>query len=94
MEFVLRCNDLKCRAQLHDQAVVTTCRCVNNLKMALTLSSHHIVMSSVRNAPTPLVCQYQKMRTGAVQHVVQNYTTRTMWSWPASIPQKITRPVC
>ncbi|KAF2691310.1 hypothetical protein K458DRAFT_70033 [Lentithecium fluviatile CBS 122367] len=25
MEFVLRCNDLKCRAQLHDRAVVTTC---------------------------------------------------------------------
>ena len=26
MEFVLRCNELKCRAQLHDRAVVTTCR--------------------------------------------------------------------
>ncbi|KAF2661351.1 hypothetical protein K491DRAFT_710928 [Lophiostoma macrostomum CBS 122681] len=25
MEFVLRCNDLKCRTQLHDRAVVTTC---------------------------------------------------------------------
>lgn len=25
MEFILRCNDLKCRSQLHDQAVVTTC---------------------------------------------------------------------
>ncbi|KAF2018997.1 hypothetical protein BU24DRAFT_418582 [Aaosphaeria arxii CBS 175.79] len=25
MEFVLRCNDLNCRAQLHDRAVVTTC---------------------------------------------------------------------
>jgi hypothetical protein len=26
MEFVLRCNDLKCRAQLHERAIVTTCR--------------------------------------------------------------------
>ncbi|KAF2272097.1 uncharacterized protein EI97DRAFT_407010 [Westerdykella ornata] len=25
MEFVLRCNNLRCRQQLHDQAVVTTC---------------------------------------------------------------------
>ncbi|KAF2447958.1 hypothetical protein P171DRAFT_235289 [Karstenula rhodostoma CBS 690.94] len=25
MDFVLRCNDLKCRSQLRDQAVVTTC---------------------------------------------------------------------
>jgi hypothetical protein len=29
MEFVLRCNDLKCRSQLHDRAVVTTCRFVS-----------------------------------------------------------------
>jgi hypothetical protein len=29
MEFALRCNDLKCRAQLHDNAVVTTCRFVS-----------------------------------------------------------------
>ena len=28
MEFVLRCNQLKCRSQLHDRAVVTTCRFV------------------------------------------------------------------
>jgi hypothetical protein len=26
MEFVLRCNDLKCRSQLHDRAVAATCR--------------------------------------------------------------------
>lgn len=25
MEFILRCNELKCRTQLHEQAVVTTC---------------------------------------------------------------------
>ncbi|KAL6155900.1 hypothetical protein ACJBU6_06096 [Exserohilum turcicum] len=25
MEYVLRCNDLKCRSQLHERAVVTTC---------------------------------------------------------------------
>jgi hypothetical protein len=30
MEFVLRCNDLKCRSQLHDRAVVTTCRFVHH----------------------------------------------------------------
>jgi hypothetical protein len=33
MEFILRCNDLKCRAQLHDQAVVTTCRCVSTSRV-------------------------------------------------------------
>jgi hypothetical protein len=31
MEFVLRCNDLKCRAQLHERAIVTTCRHVPRL---------------------------------------------------------------
>ena len=28
MDFTFRCNSLKCRTQLNDRAVVTTCRCV------------------------------------------------------------------
>lgn len=31
MDFVLRCNELKCRTQLHERAVVTTCRYVTRL---------------------------------------------------------------
>jgi len=42
MEFLLRCNDLKCRTQLHDTAVVTTCRLVpfKSTKSPLRSRSH------------------------------------------------------
>ena len=30
MDFTLRCNSLKCRKQLTERAVVTTCRCIIN----------------------------------------------------------------
>ena len=46
MDFALRCNSLKCRTQLTEQAVVTTCRYNTASKQArqssaaLTISSH------------------------------------------------------
>ncbi|KAF1930852.1 uncharacterized protein M421DRAFT_361027 [Didymella exigua CBS 183.55] len=46
MEFVLRCNDLKCRTQLHDRAVVTTCshvfctQCANTTGLSRSQNAH------------------------------------------------------
>ncbi|KAE8851708.1 hypothetical protein HRS9122_01995 [Pyrenophora teres f. teres] len=46
MEFVLRCNQLKCRSQLHDRAVVTTCShvfctdCADSTGLSSSTSAH------------------------------------------------------
>jgi len=43
MDFTLRCNALKCRKQLTDQAVVTTCRCVAADNLLLDVRSLHLL---------------------------------------------------
>jgi hypothetical protein len=93
MEFVLRCNDLKCRSQLHDSAVVTTCRSVlPPIRIMLILIG--TAMSSVRCARTPADCRDRQTRTGLAQHVVLHFRIPTMSWLLASIPQKTTRQVC
>ncbi|KAF2196845.1 hypothetical protein GQ43DRAFT_382355 [Delitschia confertaspora ATCC 74209] len=48
MEFALRCNDLKCRSQLHERAVVTTCshvfcvQCSDSSGLSRTAGSNRI----------------------------------------------------
>ena len=46
MDFALRCNNLKCRAQLTDRAVVTTCRYelkIDVLTCYLTAKQSHLL---------------------------------------------------
>ena len=40
MDFVLRCNSLKCRSQLSDTAVVTTCRYAEAFSHTASADSH------------------------------------------------------
>ena len=42
MEHILRCNDLKCRKELDDHAVVTTCRYDSSSPTILLCSSHSL----------------------------------------------------
>lgn len=81
MEFVLRCNDLKCRTQLQDRAVVTTCRfVVHRIHMGPLAEVSNIAMSFARDAQTRPAFQGLRMHIGHVQLVAHHFTTPTMWS--------------
>ena len=52
MDFSIRCNSLKCRAQLAEQAVVTTCRYVllSPILQTLTWMQSHLLLELCRYA--------------------------------------------
>jgi hypothetical protein len=91
MEFVLRCNDLKCRSQLRDRAVVTTCRYVRSSTPVRLEMLIRPVMYFVRRAQTLAVSRGRQTRIDRVQHVLHRSTIQ-MTSWlPASIHPRTTR---
>ncbi|KAL8732533.1 MAG: hypothetical protein Q9166_002747 [cf. Caloplaca sp. 2 TL-2023] len=49
MDFALRCNNLKCRAQLTEQAVVTTC----SLGLDAAPTGHRICPACETSLPNP-----------------------------------------
>lgn len=57
MEYVLRCNDLKCRSQLHERAVVTTCshifctNCADTTGLSRSKNAQRVCPAC--NAPLP-----------------------------------------
>ncbi|KAL8854357.1 MAG: hypothetical protein Q9221_000844 [Calogaya cf. arnoldii] len=59
MDFALRCNNLKCRAQLTEQAVVTTCShifcsaCSHNLGLEAAPTAHRTCPACETSLPNP-----------------------------------------
>ncbi len=47
MEQVLRCNNLKCRAELRDRALVTTCRYIIHSQLDILVASDPIPAISI-----------------------------------------------
>ncbi|QMW29046.1 hypothetical protein G4B84_004381 [Aspergillus flavus NRRL3357] len=70
MDFYLRCNALKCRCQLKEQAVVTTCSYVVPLLLNYTFS--------VPLAQAPLAFRVPPMANVIARHVRQSSSTQMM----------------
>lgn len=73
MEHGLRCNDIKCRVELRETALVTTCRYSNRLEpnsRAIVAEPKTLtVIYFVLTASAALVSTGLPLNTGGVQHV-------------------------
>lgn len=87
MDFYLRCNALKCRYQLKEQAVVTTCSYVVPLLLNCTfivllslrmLSIDLLDTFSVPLAQAPLAFRVPPMANVIARHVRQSSSTQMM----------------
>ena len=76
MDFLLRCNSLKCRAQLADKAVVTTCRfvafCTSNVQSSTNGISSHLFCVPCAEALGLLKSAWDQRRCPACLHSLSN----------------------
>ena len=98
MDFSLRCNSLKCRIQLTDRAVVTTCRFVRDSATICNCLYHHLTFltatSSVYHALSILDWQIQVLVRAPVRLAQLPLPIQTTQSRPYSTHRRTTKQVC